>query len=153
MSNFLRLNDLIAGRDPRSCSVSLQADMAEAAAVMAREKRHAVAVLDEGKPEGLVTCWDLLHHFTQAGGPSPEPRHVTDGMIAVPASAGPQTDLAEALEILESGGSGHLAVVEEGRLVAMVDERELLRGLVKALQDDNNHLREYIDHLHHAGQD
>ena len=50
----------------------------------------------------------------------------------VPIVAGPETSFARALELMEENDIAHLPVIDQGQLVGIVHERDLLRGLLGA---------------------
>lgn len=102
-----------------------------AASVMEwRHVRHIPVVDDKGALVGMVSARALLGALVRA---RLEGVAVRDFMIEAPPVVSPDTTATEALRrMLDEGASG-LAVVEAGRLVGMLTERDLLRYAAEAL--------------------
>jgi hypothetical protein len=54
---------------------------------------------------------------------------------------------------MEERKVGYLPVVDQGQLVGIVYDRDVLRAQLNTLQSHCDQMHEYIDHLHQAGQD
>ena len=124
-----------------------------AAAVMVGQDRTVVAVFEHGQLHGLVTRRDLLRHFAGKDGSNTAPQQISVIMTKNPIVADLHVSLVEALELMTRHNIGHLPVCDQGRLVGIVQERDVLCGLLNAMKSDYSQMREYIEHLHLAGQD
>lgn len=125
-------------RAPVTCSPddSLQAAL--------ERMRHAkvgaiVAVSAGGEPVGVFTERDLLRHTV--GGGLDVARPVRDYMTPEPSTLASSASAAEAALLMARRGFRHVPVVEEGRLVGMVSERDLfalqrtsMRSIVGAIE-------------------
>ena len=113
----------------------------DAVARMVRHRvRHLPVVGQDGAPRGIVTDRDLRHQlfapdtFRQIGTVSverlmsevPVSRVMSSPVVSVDAEA----ELGEAARIMEEEKLGSLPVVEQGRLVGIVTETDLLRQIV-----------------------
>ena len=99
-----------------------------AACLMDWQRIRHVPVEDERhRLVGLVTYRSLLRHLTRE--PRDEDLHplpVSEIMIREVVTVGPETPAREAIRLLKEHGIGCLPVVEEGRLVGIVSERDFL---------------------------
>ena len=151
--NTQRIFSLLSGPQAQVKAVTPAATMVETATVIAREGHKVVAVFHDGILEGLLTRGDVLRHFFQSAGEKASDQRVSTVIRRAAIVADPEISFVRALKIMEQNNIQHLPVIDNGQLLGMVHERELLRGLLDALQFDCRQMQEYIDHLHQAGQD
>jgi acetoin utilization protein AcuB len=115
----------------------------EAAARMRRSKIHHLPVVDaKGQLEGMITDRDLRGFlFATLAGAPPEgvvhvdkalhERPVRDVMSTPVITVGPQEPLARAVGLMAERKIGSVPVAEEGRLVGIVTETDLIRLLFR----------------------
>lgn len=136
----MRVSDLMS-RDVATVGVS--DSCGEAVARMVRQKiRHLPVVERDGKLVGVVTDRDLRHRLF-------EPRvmkeigtvsvdqilktvPVKDIMSTPVVTVGPQDELETAARVMLEDKVGSLPVVENGRVVGIITETDLLRQIVRA---------------------
>ena len=127
-------------------TIDPDAPLATAAAVMReREIRHLPVIDAAGRLMGMITDRDLRSAvFTPLVAeylPSDEGRQlrgvgetlenlrVRDAMTWDTVTTGPDVSLAQAAAVMFSARVGSLAVVEAGRLMGIITERDVLRAL------------------------
>lgn len=109
-------------RDPVTCAPTCTIQQAI-------EKLHAkrvgsVVIVDkERRPLGIFTLHDLLSRVALVGEDMSKP--ITDVMTPDPISLHPPAFAYEAALLMARKGFGHLCVVEDGRLVGVLSERDL----------------------------
>jgi acetoin utilization protein AcuB len=136
----MRVSDLMS-RDVATVGVADSCQ--EAVARMVRRKiRHLPVVERDGRLVGVVTDRDLRHRLF-------EPRvmkeigtvsvdqilktvPVKDIMSAPVVTVGPQDELETAARVMLEDKVGSLPVVENGRVVGIITETDLLRQIVRA---------------------
>lgn len=99
-----------------------------------RHFRHLPVVDDRGRLVGIVSDRDLTQvpfTPTPAGQAVPTGMPVERIMTAVVVSVRPDDDIAEAARLMSEHKIGALPVVENGRLVGIVTEIDLLRMLAQ----------------------
>jgi CBS domain-containing protein len=57
---------------------------------------------------------------------------------------GPETTLGEAADILVSDGLGSLGVVDEGRLVGIVTERDIVRAIARGVETEDAEVSDWM---------
>ncbi|MGY1836374.1 cyclic nucleotide-binding/CBS domain-containing protein [Blastococcus sp. SYSU DS0510] len=116
---------------PPVTTVESTAHLAGAAYLMKRARDSALVVLSDPEsrhPVALVCDADIAQAV--ADGRNPEETRITDLHRPVPATVGPEVTVVDAAELMLSGGLQHLPVVEEGRLVGLVDLTLVCRALL-----------------------
>ncbi|HEX2054634.1 MAG TPA: CBS domain-containing protein [Actinomycetota bacterium] len=98
----------------------------QAAQAMIERKTGSAVVADSGKLVGIVTERDVLRAV--AHGRVPWSTKIADVMTHDPVSVPPETETAEAIQIMLKGGFRHLPICVDGDLVGLVSLRELLRA-------------------------
>ena len=105
-----------------------------------RHIRHVPVEDNEGKLVGLVSHRTLLRMVGQGmRGTERTPVAVKDIMITEPVAVTPTTPTLEAIEKMREHRIGSLPVVEDGRLVGIITERDLIRVAAMLFE---KHLRE-----------
>src|SRR6516165_547584 len=98
--------------------------LAEAAQIMQEAETGSVVVTDDGKVVGILTERDLLRAAAAAGDPDRE--RVRFFMTANPDVLGPNERVDAAWASLTSHHYRHLPVVEDGRCIGVVSQRDLM---------------------------
>lgn len=105
-----------------------------------RHIRHVPVEDNDGNLVGLVSHRTLLRMVGQGmRGKDRTPVAVKDIMICDPITVAPQTPTLEAIETMREHRIGCLPVVENGRLVGIITERDLIRVAAMLFE---KHLRE-----------
>lgn len=105
-----------------------------AAAMMDWERvRHVPVEDDEGRLVGIVSHRSLLRMVVRGQGQDAEVA-VKDIMRRDPVSVTPQTSTVDAIKLMRDRAVGSLPVVEEGKLVGIVTEHDILDVSAKLLE-------------------
>ena len=101
------------------------ASVLEAASLMSECRIGAVAVVEEGRLEGIFTERDALCRV-MAAGHDPAKTPLSDVMTADPETAIPQMGAVAALLRMRDGGFRHLPVVEDGQVKGILSMRDFI---------------------------
>jgi CBS domain-containing protein len=137
---------------PVECAAS--APLREAAEKMAAAKvRTIVAVDSDGAPVGMFTLVDLLRRVVLPGLPltAPVSAAMSTPLVTLPASS----TAYEGMHVMAERGVRQLAVVESGRLVGVVNERDLfaLQRVSMRQVNEGLHSARTVEDLKRAGAD
>lgn len=128
----------IMTRDVHSLPAS--ADASDAAELILEHRISAVPVLEGGAVVGLLSTTDLIRAASDRGASSDwklrEGAHVDDWMSRDVKTVGPDTAMLDALDLCKLSGVRHLPVLERGRLVGMISDRDLRFGLGQEIASD-----------------
>ena len=97
-----------------------------AASTMRTRDIGSLIVVEDGKPSGIVTERDIV---TKVAAPnlSPDSVKVRDIMSAPVVAIHPQEEVAEAARVMSDRKIRRLAVVDEGKLVGVITENDIVR--------------------------
>jgi len=107
-------------------TITPEATAADAAAVMRERDIGSLVVLEAGKPTGIVTERDLV---TKVAALDKQPSRIrvkeimTSPLIAVH----PHEEVAEAAKLMSARKIRRLPVIQEGKLVGMITENDIIR--------------------------
>jgi len=107
--------------------------LAEAAARMWNAQTGSLLVMEGQQLMGIVTERDLLRAV--ANGQDPKAIPLKDIMRTDVITCGPQTSLKEAARLMATKWIRHLPVVDSGRVVGIISQRDLTGVLAEALHE------------------
>jgi len=107
--------------------------LAEAAARMWNAQTGSLLVMDGDQMLGIVTERDLLRAV--ANGQDPKNVPLKDVMRTDVITTNPQTSLKEAAKLMATKWIRHLPIVEGGRVVGIISQRDLTGMLAEALHE------------------
>jgi uncharacterized protein (DUF427 family)/CBS domain-containing protein len=113
-------------------SVERDAHLAAVAYLMRRAGDTALVVVNDDEqrtPLAVITDTDVAQAI--ADGRDPNEVRVSDLVHRDPITVSPDTSLVRAAQVMVSSGIRHLPVVEQGRLLGMVDISDACRALVE----------------------
>ncbi|HDS59299.1 MAG TPA: CBS domain-containing protein [Thermoplasmatales archaeon] len=106
--------------------ISRKASVMDAAREMKGEGVGSLIIVDNGVPVGIVTECDILRKVV-AEGKIPQEVMVEDIMSSPPVTVSPDASLEEAIKLMGTHHIRRLPVVQDGKLVGMATERDMLQ--------------------------
>lgn len=103
-------------------SISPEATMRQAQAMMAREKVRGLMVLDGEKICGIIVLWDLKKLKRESHWQSPVKAFMVRKLYTIEPSASP----AAAARLMIKNDIGYLPVLQEGKLIGIVTRTDIL---------------------------
>lgn len=134
---------LIAGRTQHIVRCSPQETVREAAEFLADHRIGAMPVLDSGKVVGVFSERDLLYCIAEHGEAALD-LSVGQVMTAPPITAGPDTTVRDAAELMTLRRIRHLPVIDQDKLVAFVSIGDLVKYRLEMVEHEAQAMREYI---------
>lgn len=113
--------------DQPVAAIGPDASIADAAAEMQRRGASALVVLDDGRLVGLLTERDLVRVIVDGADPAVVRVRQRMGLDVV--TVPPDTDAMQAREIMGRHAVRHLPVVEDGRVIGLIEQTEPRTGL------------------------
>ncbi|MEW5771311.1 MAG: DUF294 nucleotidyltransferase-like domain-containing protein [Pseudomonadota bacterium] len=111
----------LVSRAPVSCAPDTP--LGEALRTMRGEGIGSIVVADQGRPLGIFTVHDLIDRVVLPGTTLDTPMHRL--MTPEPKSLAADAHAFEAALLMAEGGIHHVLLVDEGRVVGMVSEKDL----------------------------
>jgi CBS domain-containing protein len=111
-------------------SVEADALVVECVRKMTDNKIGALTVMDGGKLVGIFTERDALSRVLAAGR-DPRDTRVVEVMTTNPYCVSPEMTVGDAMELVSKKRFRHLPIVEDGKVEALLSNRDLTHWLVK----------------------
>lgn len=119
----------------------------KAASQMAFGLVGCLPVVEDGVLVGIITTTDVLAHHAhprwEQPAPEPRPPQVSDVMMPAPVSFDAEERLLDAVAAMVSRNIRHIPVVDDGRVVGMLSDRDVRAAIgepLDALRDDEGEL-------------
>lgn len=116
------VREIIRGRALQH--IDPDATVRQACAVFERANARALAVLSADRLIGILSERDILRTAGE-GGLRTDHTQVWQIMTVNPVTVSADAPLDEALEMMSSGGFGHLPVTEAGKVTGMLSRRDI----------------------------
>ena len=107
-------------------TISGDATVREAAALMRDKEVGSVVVLQDNRPAGIVTERDVVTKIAAEDRPS-KTTTVREIMSSPLVAVHPHQEVAEAAKVMAARGIRRLPVIKEGQLVGMITENDIIR--------------------------
>lgn len=112
----------------------------EAAAIMVEHRIGCLPIVDEGMLVGIVTETDILSAFmdqlTTDNVPASWRQPVSAHMRSDPITLDPNVEIEAALDLCLRDQIRHLPVVEDGKLIGLLSDRDIRMGLARSSISD-----------------
>jgi CBS domain-containing protein len=151
--NSMRVRDLLSKTPRTVSSLTDRHTISDAVKSLVAPDTSAVLVTSEAGRPGILTRSDILRVWNDS---SRKPfGHIVlkEAMTAELITAGPDDDLADSIATMLRARVGHLPVCESGRVIAVLRLKDLFAIYVEALNNELEHLNDYIEQLHDSFQD
>lgn len=115
----------------------------EASQLMTEKSIGAILIMDGDSLEGIFTERDLLNRVVSKG---LDPKKISISQVMTPhvVTVDVNDTLESCYEKMQETRARHVPIVDGGRVIGIVTMRNLLEWLWREIQDENNHLKQYI---------
>lgn len=115
----------------------------DASKLMTQKSVGSVVIMDGEKLLGIFTERDLLNRVVSKG-LNPQKTLLSQVMSPQVLTTDIKATLESCYEKMQKSRARHLPIVDQGRVVGMVTMRDLLEWLWKEIEEENAHLKRYI---------
>lgn len=130
-------------KDGEIVSLSPDASVADAVALLAERRIGALPVIERGEVVGIFSERDVIHCL-QAHGPAALSRRVGEVMTSPVQAVSPADAAIGALSLMTRRRIRHLPVLDDGRLVGFVSIGDLVKYRIDRIEADAAAMRDYI---------
>jgi CBS domain-containing protein len=107
-----------------------------------KQIRHLPVEDEQGRLVGLITCFEVLRGLTRAMSEgSTAPLAVSSMMVRDPLTVVPGTLTLDAIALMRREKVDCLPVINQGRLVGIVTERDFINVAARLLEQEPRHLK------------
>jgi CBS domain-containing protein len=153
MVKSMKVHELLSQKDRPVYTLKSDQSVDDAINLMTAEKASALIVTRADLPVGIFSERDLFraHIKDKAAAFSDIP--LKDAMTPKLFVAKTEDEISSVMSMMIQADIKHMPVVKENKIVGILTLNDLIEHQIDMLTDELHHLREYIEALHHAGQD
>jgi CBS domain-containing protein len=137
------VKDLLTAKGSSVSTISTQAKVYEALALMAEKDIGALVVVSEGKVVGVISERDYARKVVLKGRFSKETA-VKDVMSSLDATVKPSQTVEECMAIMTEKRHRHLPVMDNGKLVGIISIGDLVKSIISNQKFMIENLENYI---------
>jgi CBS domain-containing protein len=153
MASSMKVHELLSQKVRPVYTISSDQTVDDAINLMTAEKTGALIVTEADHPVGIFAERDVFRaHIKDKSAAFSEIR-LKDAMTNKLFVAKAEDDVSSVMSMMIQAEIKHMPVMEENKIVGMLTLHDLIEHQIDMLTEELQHLREYIEDLHHAGQD
>jgi CBS domain-containing protein len=134
---------ILGGNDRELISITAEASVRDAVALLAHKRIGAVPVMDGDQVVGVFSERDVIHAL-EARGAAALDNTVGDEMTAPAITVTPDEAALGALSLMTKRRIRHLPVLEDGRVIGIVSIGDLVKYRIDRIEADAEAMRAYI---------
>ena len=140
----MSLKAILAAKGNEVVSISSTADLFAASKLLKKHQIGVLVVLDQGgRLVGILSERDIVHAMAE-GGDTVRQLPVSQMMTAKVSTSDVNDSITSVMERMTKGKFRHMPVLDQGRLVGIVSNRDLLKWHLETVRD---HIRNLEDSL------
>ncbi|MEJ2727335.1 MAG: CBS domain-containing protein [Deltaproteobacteria bacterium] len=125
----------------------------DAVSLMSAKKVSALLVTEADQPVGIFSERDVFRAHIKDKTAAFCEIPLKDAISHKLFSAKAEDEISSVMSIMIQADIKHMPVVKENKIIGILTLNDLIQNQLDMLTDELHHLREYIEALHHAGQD
>ena len=139
----MKIADILRSKGYDVVTIPETRSVLDAIGVLVRHDIGALVATDRARPTGIITERDILR--LAARSPTALGSIQVGGvMTRDPVTTTLDDELTEMMDVMTERKIRHLPVVERGELVGIVSIGDLLNACRRVAEEENSHLRQYI---------
>ena len=149
----MAVRDLLLKTKRSVVSASAEISIIEAIGLMDKENSEVLIVEKDGRPVGIFSSRDFLKLYRQKNHGILDDLMLEEIMTQKLISVSPDEETDTTMNIMLRSDVTHLPVIEDDRLIGVVNIHELMLEHIQSLEDEISRMKNYIEDLHEAGWD
>ena len=153
MARSMKVHELLSQKARPVYTISSDQSVDDAINLMIAKKAGALIIIESDHPVGIFAERDVFRaHIKDKSAAFSEIR-LKDAMTNKLFTAKTEDEVGSVMSMMIQADIKHLPVMKESKIVGLLTLHDLIEHQIDMLTDELQHLREYIEALHHAGQD
>jgi len=149
----MKVHELLSKKARPVYTISSDQTVDDAINLMTAKKTGALIVTEADHPVGIFAERDVFRaHIRDKSAAFSEIR-LKDAMTHKLFVAKAEDEVGSVMSMMIQAEIKHMPVMKENEIVGILTLHDLIEHQIRMLTDELQHLREYIEDLHHAGQD
>lgn len=149
----MKVYELLSQKARPVYTLSSDQSVDDAINLMTAKKASALIVTDADQPLGIFSERDVFRAHIKNKTAAFSEIPLKDAISHKLLSAKAEDEISSVMSMMIHADIKHMPVVKENKIIAILTLNDLIQNQLDMLTDELHHLREYIEALHHAGQD
>ena len=149
----MKVHELLKLKSRPVFTLSSDQSVDDAINLMTAQKTGALIVTEADHPVGVFAERDVFRAHIRDKTAAFTDILLKDAMTPKLLVAKSEDEISSVMSMMIQADIKHLPVIEEEKIVGMLTLADLIEHQINMLTDELHHLRDYIEDLHHAGQD
>ena len=149
----MKVHELLKLKSRPAYTLSSDQSVDDAINLMTAKKVSALIITEDGRPIGIFAERDVFRAHIKDKTAAFSDMRLKDAMSPKLLVAKTEDEVSSVMSMMIQADIKHMPVIEENKIVGMLTLADLIEHQINMLTDELHHLREYIEDLHHAGQD
>jgi CBS domain-containing protein len=139
----MSIKAILQSRDHKVISISSNASVADAVALLSERRIGALPVVDNGEVQGIFSERDVIYGLAREG-VSILSKKVAEVMITPAITVGPDEGAIDSLSLMTMRRIRHLPVLDDGKLIGFVSIGDIVKYRIERIEAEAAALRDYI---------
>jgi IMP dehydrogenase len=149
----MKVHELLKLKSRPVHTLSADQTVDDAINLMTAKKASALIITEVDHPVGIFAERDVFRAHIKDKTAAFTDIQLKDAMTPKLLLAKTEDEVSSVMSLMIQADIKHMPVIEENKIVGMLTLHDLIEHQLDMLTDELHHLREYIEDLHHAGQD
>ena len=149
----MKVHELLQLKSRPVYTLSSDQSVDDAINLMTAKKTAALIITEADHPVGVFAERDVFRAHIRDKTAAFADIQLKDAMTSKLLMAKTDDEISSVMAIMIQADIKHMPVIEEDKIVGMLTLADLIENQINMLTDELHHLRDYIEDLHHAGQD
>ena len=149
----MKIYALLSEKSRTVQTIAVNNSVEAAIELMADKRAGALIVTDKDQPVGIFTESDVFRCLLKDKKVDFSATSLLSAITTKLITAEPEDDIEQIMPVIIKAGVDHLPIMENQKIVGMVQLTDLFEHQIESLTEEINHLNEYIEDLHEAGRD
>ena len=149
----MKVHELLKLKSRPVYTLSSDQTVDDAINLMTAKKTGALIITEADHPVGVFAERDVFRAHIRDKTAAFTDIQLKDAMTPKLLVAKTEDEISSVMAMMIQADIKHMPVIAEDKIVGMLTLADLIEHQINMLTDELHHLRDYIEDLHHAGQD
>jgi IMP dehydrogenase len=149
----MKVHELLRHKPRPVYALSSDKSVDDAINLMAAQQTSALIITDGDHPVGMFAERDVFRAHIRDKTAAFSDIRLKDAMTPKLLTAKIDDDVSSVMSMMIQADIKHMPVIKDDKIIGLLTLADLFEHQINMLTDELHHLREYIEDLHHAGQD
>lgn len=149
----MKVHEILSQKSRPFFTIAIDQSVDDAIDLMSAKKISALIVTEADRPVGIFAERDVFRAHIKDKSAAFSEIPLKDAMIRKLFPAKAEDEVGTVRSVMIQADITHMPVVKEDEIIGMVTLNDLIEYQIETLTGELQHLREYIEALHHAGHD